>query len=102
MAAPCKYDWPEASDRKLIGTRVSRLDGPAKASGRAKYTYDVNPPELLFGKVVRSPHAHARISSISIDEAKSLPGVKAVRIIQEPGKEIQWEGDEVVAIAAVS
>lgn len=102
MAAPCKYDWPDASDRKLIGTRVSRLDGPAKASGRAKYTYDVNPPELLFGKVVRSPHAHARVSSINIDEAKSLPGVKAVRIIQEPGKEIQWEGDEVVAIAAVS
>jgi xanthine dehydrogenase YagR molybdenum-binding subunit len=100
MATTCKYDWPQASERKLIGKRISRIDGPAKASGRAKYTYDVNPPGLLQGKVVRSPHARARISSIDTSEAKNLPGVRAVRTIQDVGTEIQWEGDEIVAIAA--
>jgi xanthine dehydrogenase YagR molybdenum-binding subunit len=100
MATACKYDWPEASERKLIGKRISRIDGPAKASGRAKYTYDTNPPGLLQGKVLRSPHAHARITSIDTSEAEKLPGVRAVRVIQPVGTEIQWEGDEIVAIAA--
>lgn len=99
---PCKYDWPAASERKLIGKRISRIDGPAKASGRARYTYDQNPPGLLFGKIVRSPYAHARITSIDISEAQKLPGVKAVRVIQKEGTEIQWEGDEIVGIAATS
>ena len=99
---PCKYDWPEASERKVIGKRVSRVDGPAKASGRAKYTYDINPPGLLFGKVLRSPHPHARITSIDTSEAEKLPGVKGVRVVQKPGTEVQWEGDEIVAIAAES
>ncbi|HEV3279944.1 MAG TPA: xanthine dehydrogenase family protein molybdopterin-binding subunit [Terriglobia bacterium] len=99
---PCKYDWPEASKRKLIGKRISRVDGPAKASGRARYTYDINPPGLLYGKIVRSPYAHVRISSIDTSEAEKLPGVKAVRVIQKTGTEIQWEGDEIVGIAAVS
>lgn len=99
---PCKYDWPAASERKLIGKRISRVDGPAKASGRARYTYDINPPGLLYGKIVRSPHAHVRITSIDTSEAEKLPGVKAVRVIQKPGTEIQWEGDEIVGIAAIS
>ncbi|HUI43284.1 MAG TPA: xanthine dehydrogenase family protein molybdopterin-binding subunit [Terriglobia bacterium] len=102
MATPCKYDWPQAGQRKLIGKRISRIDGPAKASGRARYTYDMNPAGLLFGKVVRSPHAHARITSIDTSAAEKLPGVKAVRVIQGPGTEIQWEGDEIVALAATS
>src|SRR5215472_945100 len=100
MATPCKYDWPEASERKLIGKRISRLDGPAKASGRARYTYDINPTGMLQGKVLRSPHAHARITSIDTSEAQLGPGVRAVRVIQPVGTEIQWEGDEIVAIAA--
>jgi len=99
---PCKYDWPEAGERKLIGKRISRVDGPAKASGRARYTYDTNPPGMLHGKVVRSPYAHVRITSIDISEAQKLPGVKAVRLIQKEGTEIQWEGDEIVGIAATS
>ena len=100
MATPCKYEWPEASERKLIGKRISRIDGPAKASGRARYTYDTNPPGLLQGKVLRCPHAHARITSIDTSEAQKLPGVRAVRVVQPVGTEIQWEGDEIVAIAA--
>ncbi len=55
-----KYGWPAADQRTLIGKRISRVDGPEKVSGRAKYTYDVHRPGMLYGKVVRSPHAHAK------------------------------------------
>lgn len=100
--AKCKYDWPEAGERRLIGKRITRIDGPAKASGRAKYTYDINRPGMLFGKILRCPYAHAKITALDTSGAKSLPGVKAVRVIQDVGSEIQWLGDEVVAVAAVS
>jgi len=98
--AKCKYDWPEANERRLIGKRIKRLDGPAKASGRAKYTFDINRPGMLFGKILRCPHAHAKISALDVSEAKATPGVKAVRVIQDVGSEIQWQGDEIVAVAA--
>jgi xanthine dehydrogenase YagR molybdenum-binding subunit len=98
----CKYDWPEAGERKLIGQRTSRVDGPAKTSGKAKYTYDVNLPGMLFGKILRSPYAHAKITALDTSAAESMPGVKAVRKIQDVGKEIQWAGDEIVAVAAES
>jgi xanthine dehydrogenase YagR molybdenum-binding subunit len=98
----CKYDWPEAGDRKLIGKRISRVDGPAKTSGKAKYTYDVNLPGMLYGKILRSPYAHAKITALDTTAAERMPGVKAVRKIQDVGKEIQWAGDEIVAVAAES
>lgn len=95
------YKWPDAQKRVHIGKRISRIDGPDKVSGRAKYTFDINRPGMLFGKIVRSPYAHAKIVSIDITEAQKMPGVAAVKIIQGPGTEIQWAGDELVAIAAV-
>ncbi len=94
------YKWPEASKRSLIGKRFSRIDGPDKVTGKAKYTYDIKRPGLLYGKIVRSPYAHAKIVSIDTSAAEKMPGVKAVKIVQEPGKEIFWAGDEIVAIAA--
>ena len=98
----CKYDWPEAGDRKLIGQRISRVDGPAKSSGKAMYTYDVNLPGMLYAKILGSPYAHCKITALDTSAAESMPGVKAVRKIQDVGKEIQWVGDEIVAVAAES
>ena len=100
--ANCKYDWPEAKERNLIGKRIKRIDGPAKSSGRAKYSFDINRPGMLFGKVLRSPYAHAKITSIDTSEAEKMDGVKAVRVIQKPGAEIKWAGDEVAVVAAVT
>ncbi len=100
--ARCKYDWPEAGQRRLIGKRIKRIDGAAKASGQAKYTFDINRPGTLFAKMLHCPYAHATIKSIDTSEAEKLPGVKAVRVIQGPGKEIQWAGDEIAAVAAES
>jgi len=96
------YEWPDAQHRSEIGKRELRVDGPDKVSGRAKYTFDANPPGLLFSKVVTAPYAHCRVKSIDTSAAEKMPGVKAIEIMQEPGKEIHWAGDQVVAVAATS
>jgi xanthine dehydrogenase YagR molybdenum-binding subunit len=97
-----EYFWPKAEDRRLLGHRVSRVDGPAKVTGAAQYTFDLKRPGMLYAKVLRCPHAHAKITSIDVSAAQRMPGVKAVRVIQGPGAEIQWALDEVAAVAAVS
>jgi len=63
---------------KLIGTRPARPDGLDKVTGRARYGADFSAPGMLFGAVVRSPHAHARIKRIDASKALALDGVKAV------------------------
>ena len=62
----------------VIGTRPIRHDGAEKVTGRARYGADVILPGLLHAKVLRSPHAHARIKSINTSRAEVLPGVRAV------------------------
>jgi xanthine dehydrogenase molybdenum-binding subunit len=63
---------------KVIGTRPVRHDGVDKVTGRAKYGADYAFPDMLHGKILRSPHAHAMIKSINTAKALALPGVKAV------------------------
>ncbi|HSH71189.1 MAG TPA: hypothetical protein VK997_14805, partial [Deferrisomatales bacterium] len=63
---------------KVIGRSVPRIDGRDKVTGAAKYSGDLTFPNMLFGKILTSPHAHARILSIDTSEAEKLPGVKAV------------------------
>ena len=94
------YDWPAQADRSLIGRRLDRLDGPAKATGKAKYAYDRNPEGLLVGRLVKSPHAHARIKSIDAGGAEKTPGVRGVVLIKDIGDEVQWVGAEIAAVAA--
>ena len=48
------YQWPDPQRRTLIGQRTLRVDSPDKVSGRARYTYDVKRPDMLFGKMIRS------------------------------------------------
>ncbi len=95
------YNWPAPEQRSLIGKRISRVDGPDKVAGRAKYTYDVHRPGMLYGKVVRSPYAHAKVVSVDTSAAEKIPGVKAVHVVQGPGSEIHWAGDDIVVVAAV-
>ena len=63
---------------KIVGTRPLRPDGVDKVTGRARFGADLRLPNMLTGKVLRSPHAHARIRSIDVSKALALPGVKAV------------------------
>ena len=65
-------------DYNVVGTRPVRPDGVDKVTGRAEYGADIKLTGLLHGKVLRSPHAHARIKSIDTSRAEAYPGVKAV------------------------
>ena len=61
-----------------VGTRTIRPDGIDKVTGRARFGADYNLPGQLIGRVLRSPHPHARIVKIDTSKAEALPGVKAV------------------------
>ena len=63
---------------KWVGTRPVRPDGVQKVTGAAKFGADYHLPGMLYGQVLRSPHAHARIRAIDTSRAEALPGVKAV------------------------
>ncbi|OGU60505.1 MAG: 4-hydroxybenzoyl-CoA reductase subunit alpha [Ignavibacteria bacterium GWF2_33_9] len=67
-----------AIDLSVVGKRLPKLDAPDKATGRAIYTDDISFPNMLFGKTLLSPHAHAKILSINTEKAKALPGVKHI------------------------
>jgi xanthine dehydrogenase YagR molybdenum-binding subunit len=93
--------WP--SSPELLGKRIPRLDGPAKTTGAAKYSYDIQRPGMLFGRILRSPHAHARVRAIDLSAAEKVPGVKAALAIvnaTEPDAKVMYQGDEVAAVAA--
>jgi xanthine dehydrogenase molybdenum-binding subunit len=73
----------EGTGYQVIGSRPIRHDGVDKVTGRAVYGVDVRLPGMLYGAVLRSPHAHARILSIDTSAAERLPGVKAVVTAQD-------------------
>jgi xanthine dehydrogenase YagR molybdenum-binding subunit len=86
--------------RKVVGKRLSRLDGAAKSSGRAKYSSDLNPQGMLHAALLTCPHASAKVTSVDTSAAEKMPGVTAVRVISGPGTVIQWAGTEVAIVAA--
>src|SRR5262245_8904614 len=90
--------WPQ--QRRLIGTKVQRLDGPDKATGRAKYSYDINRPGLLHARILRCPYARATVKSIDTAAAEKTPGFRALFAIVKPGAELRFAGDEVIAVCA--
>ena len=65
-------------DYEVIGKNPPRHDGTDKVTGRAQYGADIRLPGMLYGAMLRSPHAHARILSIDTKKAEAYPGVKAV------------------------
>jgi len=106
-----EYSWPSKKDSRLLGKRHERMDGLAKTTGAAKYTYDVNLPNQLIVRALGSPHAHCKVLSVDTTSAKKTPGVVYVYVIREPKKndegemvypEIQTEGELIVAVAAES
>jgi 4-hydroxybenzoyl-CoA reductase subunit alpha len=111
------------SEYSIIGKPTTNVDGAAKVTGEAEYTFDMTLPNMLYGKLLRSPHPHARIVSIDTSEALKLPGVKAVITGKDtPGgkyglwrrfselsdqealatTKVRFIGDPVAAIAATS
>jgi CO/xanthine dehydrogenase Mo-binding subunit len=90
------------TDYSVVGTRPVRHDGTDKVTGRAKYGGDFNMAGLLHGKVLRSPHAHARIRSIDTSKAEALEGVRAVvtgKDLPDPGDDqgLRWRRNNILA-----
>src|SRR3972149_6454506 len=110
------------SELKVVGQSLPRVDAREKARGEGKYTVDFFPAGMLWGKILRSPYAHARILNIDTSQAERLPGVKAVVTGKETAPiryafvdtprypadqyplaidEVRYIGDELAAVAAV-
>lgn len=90
---------------KVIGTRPIRHDGVDKVTGRALYGADIQMSGLLHGRVLRSPHAHARIKSIDVSEALKMPGVEGVvtwEDLADPGDRIAELGEGSVKLHDLS
>ena len=84
---------------KWVGSRPVRPDGVPKVTGAAKFGADYHLPGMLYGKVLRSPHAHARIRSIDTSRAEALPGVKAVMTGADlPDHPFEYVGPERLAV----
>ncbi len=75
---PAYPEYTSGGKYRVIGTRPIRHDGEDKVTGRAVYGADVRPADVLHGKMLRSPHAHARIRSIDTSRALQVEGVRAV------------------------
>lgn len=90
----------------VIGHRVPRLDARAKVTGAAHFTVDIKLPGMLFARVLRSPHAHARVLAVDVAAAVRHPGVKAIHLVTERGgKELQtvrFVGAPIAAVAATT
>ncbi len=106
-----------------VGKSVPRLEGRGAVTGQLKYAFDISFPNMLVGKMLRSPHAHARIISIDTSKAEALPGVKAIVTAKDTyqikfgsneyffphtvdqmaleSDKVRYIGDELAAVAAV-
>src|SRR5437660_3056084 len=111
---------PELRTSGRIGESVPRPDGPAKVRGEFSFASDLVAPGMLYGKTLRSPHAHALIRSLDVSRAVSMPGVRAVLTaadlpgvrlfsLHDPpdqpvlvgvGEEVRYAGEPVAVIAA--
>ena len=92
--------WGPNDKHTLLNHRITRVDGPLKVTGAAKYTYDQRLPGMLYARILRSPHAHAQVKSLNTEAAAKIPGVKA--IIAAPLTEVRFAGAPVAAVAATT
>lgn len=95
---PTPWQWGDKFS--VVGRATPRVDGPLKATGSARYTYDIDLPAMLYGAILRSPYPHARVRAVDLSRARALPGVRAAIERGEPI--VRFAGQEVAAVAAVS
>jgi xanthine dehydrogenase YagR molybdenum-binding subunit len=92
--------WPDQLN--VVGQSTSRLDGPAKVTGQAKYAYDVQPSGWLYGMILRSKWPAAKVTKIDITRAQTMPGVKAVVLAGGDQRTVRFYGQELAAVAATT
>jgi xanthine dehydrogenase YagR molybdenum-binding subunit len=92
--------WPNPS--QVMGKPAFRVDGPAKVTGAAKYTYDVQPQGWLYGMILRSKLPAAKVTRIDLSAAQAMPGVKAVVLAEGEQRTVRFYGQELAAVAATT
>ena len=94
---------PSLSDTSPLGKSISRIDALDKVLGRAKFTADLCSqfPGLLHAKVLRSPHAHARILNLDVSRAEKFPGVKGVVTGKDCPERVSWMAPRILALDEV-
>jgi xanthine dehydrogenase YagR molybdenum-binding subunit len=92
--------WPK--DPIHLSKRTTRVDGQAKVTGSAEYTYDQHPSDMLYGMILRSKWPSARIEAVDLQPALNMPGVKAAVIIQDTPRDVRFYGQEIAAVAATT
>jgi xanthine dehydrogenase YagR molybdenum-binding subunit len=92
--------WPNPS--QVIGKPATRVDGPAKVTGAAKYSYDVQPEGWLYGMVLRSKWPAAKVTRIDLSKAQAMPGVKAAVLAEGEQRTVRFYGQELAGVAATT
>src|SRR6185436_2569369 len=92
--------WPEK--RVHIGSHAKRIDAPAKVTGAAKYSSDVQPEGWLYGMILRSKWPKAKITNINLEKAKQVPGIKAAVLSREGERTVRYYGEELAAVAGTT
>jgi xanthine dehydrogenase YagR molybdenum-binding subunit len=92
--------WPNPSE--VLGKAATRLDGPAKVTGAAKYTYDVQLDGWLYGMVLRSKWPAANVTQIDLSKALATPGVKAAVLAEGAQRTVRYYGQELAGVAAIT
>ncbi len=93
-----EYVWPDKKDASVLGGSYDKIDGVAKCTGTAKYSYDINPDKIAIARVLGCPHAHCKLKSLDLSAAEKVPGVVAVRAMKDADNEIQWQGDLIAVV----
>src|SRR5262245_60533829 len=92
--------WDLDSKLRVVGKSHPRLDGPQKVTGKAKYTFDIVLPGMLWGKMVRASVPAGEILKVDTSKAEALPGVKAVWTTES--RMVRFAGQDIAAVAATS
>ncbi|MGQ0636550.1 MAG: xanthine dehydrogenase family protein molybdopterin-binding subunit [Planctomycetaceae bacterium] len=95
-----KFAWGQRSENRLIGKDIPRIDGVAKCTGEAKYTADINPQGTLYARLLTCKYAYARIAGVDVEDAKKIPGVRAIHLFKKAGDLVRWDGELIAAVAA--
>jgi xanthine dehydrogenase YagR molybdenum-binding subunit len=94
--------WGANDKHRVLNQPLRRVDGAVKSTGVAVYTQDVRLPGMLFGRLLLSPYAHAKVTKFDAAPAQKIEGVKAVLPVVNVGGELRYEGQPVAAVAAVT
>jgi xanthine dehydrogenase YagR molybdenum-binding subunit len=92
--------WP--AETKYIGKSTPRIDAPAKLTGRARYSSDIQAEGWLYGMILRSKWPAAKILSVNLDKARQIPGIKAAIVARDGSFNVRYYGEEIAAVAGTS